>query len=68
MPRAKYFLKIKNASPNILTILFVCEVFSKNVIFDVILSTGEYWLFSFYSRSFGYGFETVVIRFNAHLL
>jgi hypothetical protein len=31
------FLKIKNASQNILTIFFVLEVFIKNVIFSMLL-------------------------------
>jgi hypothetical protein len=37
MPKAKYFLKIKNASQNILTNFFVSEVLNKNVIFNVLL-------------------------------
>jgi hypothetical protein len=37
MAKAKYFLKIKNASQEILINYFVSEVFIQNVIFSMIL-------------------------------
>jgi hypothetical protein len=71
MPSAKYFLKIKNASQNILRNFLISEVFNKNVT-SLPPSTrraekgvGEKWIFSSSSRSFCYGYEAARIRVDS---